>query len=122
MTLLAIAVGASLGALARYGLGVLANPLCATMPLGTLLCNILGSYGAGLLAALCVAKPEWSALRPFVLTGFLGAFTTFSTFSLEVCALLSAGRVFAAFCVAGTHLVGACAATLAGYATVSFLR
>ncbi len=96
MNLLAVSavfVGAGLGALLRWLLGDRLNPLFPTLPLGTLAANLLG----GLLVGVAVAyfgrhagmSPE---LRLFVITGFLGGLTTFSTFSAEVVTLLLRGE------------------------------
>ena len=92
------------------------------MPLGTLFCNLLGGYLAGFIAAFLLERPELAALRPLLVTGFLGALTTFSTFSLEVVQFLDAGRFLqAAFC-ATAHLAGSVLLTLAGYSSYSFVH
>lgn len=82
---LAIAAGGALGAIARFMVTAYAYPVFENrFPLGTLLANILGSLLIGVCYVLIIEKellaPEW---RNFLMTGFLGAFTTFSTFSLD---------------------------------------
>jgi len=85
--LAAVGGGAALGAWARWGLGVALNPLFPTVPLGTLAANLIGGYLAGFAVALfhhhAGLSPE---LKLFLITGFLGGLTTFSTFSVEVVA------------------------------------
>lgn len=95
---LAIALGGALGAMARYGLGIwVTNLVDHRMPLGTLIVNIIGSFAIGLVYVGLVEKgllpPEW---RLFVITGFLGAFTTFSTFSLDALHLWQDGQIYLA--------------------------
>ena len=96
-TLLAIAVGGALGALARYGLSVgVSASLGPNFPFGTLAVNLLGSVAMGICFVLFVERSGVSPeLRLGIMTGFLGAFTTFSTFSLETLHLLDAGRLVA---------------------------
>ena len=122
-TVIAICLGASLGALMRWGLGVGLNHLFPTLPLGTLVANLVGGYLIGLALALFAQapnlSPEW---RLFVITGFLGGLTTFSTFSAEVVAALQQGRPGWAAATISTHLLGSLALTLLGLATPTLLR
>lgn len=120
---LAIAVGAVLGAWLRWGLAVWLNGTFPSLPPGTLLANLAGAYLIGLVIALLSlfpsAAPEW---RLFAVTGFLGALTTFSTFSAEVVGLVQQGRIGWAAATVGTHVLGSLAMTLAGLATPGLLR
>lgn len=119
----AIALGAVLGAWLRWGLAVWLNGVWPSLPPGTLLANLLGGYLIGLAVAYFAQNPtlspEW---RLFAVTGFLGALTTFSTFSAEVVGLLQQGRLGWALATVTTHVLGSLAMTLAGIATVTLLR
>jgi CrcB protein len=114
----AVGVGAVLGAWLRWGLSAWLNPASPGLPLGTLAANIGGGYAIGLLVAFFAANasiaPEW---RLACITGFLGALTTFSTFSAEAVELLMAGRYGAAALHSGAHLFGSILATLLGIET-----
>lgn len=97
--LIAIAAGGALGSLARYGMSSAVYAwLGRGFPWGTLAVNLLGSFLMGLLFVLLIERlswaPEW---RGAILIGFLGAFTTFSTFSIETLNLLEEGAMLAAF-------------------------
>jgi CrcB protein len=90
----AVCVGACAGALLRWRLGVWLNTPQATLPWGTLLANGLGGFLVGLVLGVLSLRPELSPLWKLLLvTGFLGALTTFSSFSAESLALIQAGRV-----------------------------
>ena len=96
LTIAAIAIGAALGALARWGLGLALNGLFPAVPPGTLAANLIGGYLVGLALPVLTAHPEWGAAwRLFIVTGFLGGLTTFSAFSGEVALLLQQGRLHA---------------------------
>jgi len=93
-TYLAIAFGGALGALSRYGLTVSIERFNSTgFPLGTFVVNLLGSFLIGLLYIILMEKlsvaDQW---RPVIITGFLGAMTTFSTFSLDALLLFQQGQ------------------------------
>lgn len=94
LQVLLIALGGATGALSRYGVAQLTKGMVYLhWPLGTFLVNVLGSF---LIGMAFVAVTEKAALHPdwryILIVGFLGAFTTFSTFSLEAVAMLEAGR------------------------------
>lgn len=120
--LIAVGGGAALGAWARWGLGVALNPLFPTIPLGTLAANLIGGYLVGFAVALfhhhAGLSPE---LKLFLITGFLGGLTTFSTFSAEVVTLLERAQYGWALASAGGHLVGSLAMTALGIATFILL-
>ena len=119
-SILAICLGASLGALLRWLLGLSLNSLFPAIPLGTLTANLVGGYLIGVAAALFAAypalAPEW---RLLVITGFLGGLTTFSTFSAEVVSLLQEGRMFWAGLTISAHVLGSLLMTLLGFASVA---
>jgi CrcB protein len=111
MTYLAISLGAILGANTRFMLGGwVLDRLGAEYPYGTLLINVTGSFAIGLAYALIErhGAPDW--VRPLVIVGFLGAYTTFSTFSLDTLALVERG----AWLAAGSYVLGSVVASLAG--------
>jgi CrcB protein len=117
--LIAIALGAVLGAWLRYGLGLWLNPLFAAMPLGTLAANLAGGYLVGAAVAVFHINAELPPeLKLFFVTGFLGALTTFSTFSAEVVHLLQNARYGWAFGAAALHLLGSLAMTGLGILTI----
>lgn len=114
---LAVGAGAVLGAWLRWGLTTWLNPVVQNLPLGTLVANIGGGYAVGIAVAFFSSSeisPEW---RLAVITGFLGALTTFSTFSAESVQLLQAARYGAAIVHSAAHLFGAIVATALGFAT-----
>lgn len=94
MTSFAIALGGALGALSRYWLATaVARHNSVAFPLGTFAVNVLGSFLIGLVFLLLLQRADLEqGLRPFLITGFLGAMTTFSTFSLEALLLLQQGH------------------------------
>jgi CrcB protein len=115
LAVLVLCVGASLGALARWQLSLWLNAATHWLPLGTLAANLLGGWLIGLLVALFQAHPGLDpAWRLALVTGFLGALTTFSTFSMETVGLLQQGRAAQAFALAALHLAGSLALTWVG--------
>lgn len=122
-SVLAIAVGAAIGANLRWLLGIGLNSYLPNLPPGTLAANLLGAFLIGLAIATFSALPELSSFwRLMVVTGFLGALTTFSTFSAEMFTQLQAGRLGWAFAGIVVHVVGSLAMTGLGIATFAVLR
>lgn len=120
LSVLAICVGACLGALARWGLGLWLSP-GGLIPWGTLAANLVGGYLVGVCVATFQSMPQIDAVwRLLLVTGFLGALTTFSTFSAEVVAMLQQERYAMAIGTAGLHLLGSLLLTVAGIKTAMF--
>jgi len=122
-SVLAICIGSSLGALLRWWLGLMLNAHFPSMPPGTLAANLIGGYIIGVAVAVFALygaiAPEW---RLFVITGFCGGLTTFSTYSAEIVTLLQQGRMLWAVGHAAAHLAGSVLMTFAGIGTVAWLR
>lgn len=95
-TCLAVMIGGAVGSLARYVLSVLALPISGTLPWGTILINVIGSFIIGLFGTLTLADgryPASESMRLFVMVGLCGGFTTFSSFSLQTLELLRNGAI-----------------------------
>ncbi len=118
MSWIAVGIGAAFGAWLRWGLGLWLNASNASVPLGTLAANLGGGFLIGLAVAMFQANTslpiEW---RLFLITGFLGGLTTFSTFSAEAMMLLQRGQYLWVFAHSALHLVGSIGCCIAGYAT-----
>jgi fluoride exporter len=113
-TLASIALGATLGAWARYGLSIALNDK-SWLPWGTFAANAIGGLLVGIALAHVAAKPDLSPLwRMFFITGFLGALTTFSTFSAEVTTLMMNGAMLRGLLLAALHLLASLALTAVG--------
>ena len=116
---LAVGAGAVLGAWLRWALSFALNPLLPNLPLGTLVSNLVGGYLIGIAVEVMVhhnvLTPEW---RLFIITGFLGGLTTFSTFSAETVDLLSRQEYAWTAALMGAHIAGSIALTFLGIATV----
>jgi CrcB protein len=121
--IVAVSIGGSLGALLRWWLGLTLNPHFPVVPPGTLAANLIGAYVVGMamafFATYAAVAPEW---RLFVITGFCGGLTTFSTFSAELVTLMQQGRAAWALGAAAAHLLGSIVMTFAGIGTVLWLR
>lgn len=113
--LAAVGIGAVFGAWLRWAFGLWLNPLWPEVPLGTLAANLVGGCVVGLAIEFFSAypgiAPEW---RLALITGFLGALTTFSTFSAESVALMLRGQYAWAAGHAALHLAGSVTMTVAG--------
>ena len=115
---IAVAVGAALGAWLRWGLTIFLGQLHAHIQLGTLVANLVGGYLIGLALGFFDTSPALSPVwRLFVITGFLGGLTTFSSFSGEAMVLLQRGHYSWALAHSAVHLLGSIGCCIAGYAT-----
>ncbi|BEV71557.1 MULTISPECIES: fluoride efflux transporter CrcB [unclassified Paludibacterium] len=122
-SLLAISVGATLGSVLRWVLGLTLNTLFPTLPPGTLAANLIGGYLIGLAVAFFANHPDVSPVwRLLVITGFLGGLTTFSTFSAEVTTLIQQGRLLWAAGEIGLHVIGSVLMTSLGIATIIAIK
>jgi CrcB protein len=121
--LLAVGLGAALGAWLRWGLGAWLNPVFPTLPFGTLAANLGGGYVIGLAVAYF---GEHAGLPPearlFVITGFLGGLTTFSTFSAETVSLLARAQYGWAAALITSHVVGSILFTILGVLSVRWVK
>jgi fluoride exporter len=114
-SIIAISVGASIGALLRWFLGNQLNRVFPTVPPGTLAANLVGGYIIGLAVAYFLQAPGISpAWRLLIITGFCGGLTTFSTFSVEVMTLLQEGRLAWGMAAIGMHVSGSLLMTYLG--------
>jgi CrcB protein len=122
-SLIAISIGASLGAILRWALSCLLDSFYQAMSLGILASNLLGGYLVGLAIAFFSMhtdlSPQW---RLFVITGFLGGLTTFSSFSAEVTQMLQDGRFGIAVTTVMIHLFGSLLMTCLGIYTYQILK
>jgi len=119
--ILAICIGASIGALSRWGLALWFGA-GGLMPWGTLAANLIGGYLIGLAIATFHLLPDLDPVwRLALVTGFLGGLTTFSSFSAEVTTMLLEGRLGVALVTAAAHLGGSLCLTWLGIRTVQAL-
>ena len=122
-SILAISLGAAAGACLRWFLGLGLNAVFPLIPLGTLTANLVGGYLIGLAIAFFAQftqlAPEW---RLFIITGFLGGLTTFSTFSAEAVTLLQGQRYGWALLHVLVHVSGSLCMTVLGLMTVRALQ
>lgn len=120
--LLAVGIGAALGAWLRWLLGLLLNALFPAVPPGTLAANLIGGYVIGLAIAFFSQapglSPEW---RLLIITGFCGGLTTFSTFSAEIAVLFQQGRLGLMAGAIIMHVGGSLLMTIAGMASLQLL-
>ena len=121
--ILAVGVGAAIGAWLRWWLGILLDPVFPTVPFGTLAANLVGGYLIGLAIAYfsqhANVPPE---ARLFIITGFLGGLTTFSTFSAETVSLLARNQFSWAMVLISAHLFGSLSMTALGILTMKFFK
>jgi CrcB protein len=110
--IVAIAAGGALGAPARYGVAELVHVAPGSFPWATFLTNVSGCLAIGFLAVVLTHRAGHPLVRPFLVTGFLGAFTTFSTFAVDVDVLGKDGHV----AIAAIYVVASIALGLAAVA------
>ena len=120
--LIAIGVGAALGAWLCWGFGLMLNSVLPTLPFGTLAANLIGCYFIGIATEYFFHNTTFPPeVRLFIITGFLGGLTTFSTFSAEAVTLLLREQYSWAFAVISSHLFGSLVMTILGMLTIKLL-
>jgi len=123
LSIFAIFFGAGLGALLRAAFNFLTVGAAFIIPLGTLLSNMVGGYLIGIAVAFFGNNPnlppEW---KLFIITGFIGGLTTFSSFSAEVVGFIQRGELSWALGTALLHLVGSLVLTFLGILTYQALK
>ncbi len=123
LSVLAIFSGAGLGALLRASFNYLTVGAASVVPLGTFLSNMVGGYLVGIAIAFFGNNPNFSPeWRLFVITGFLGGLTTFSSFSAEVVEFMQRGELSWALGTALLHLIGSLVLTFLGILTYQALK
>ena len=116
MTIIWISLGAVLGAISRWQLGIWFNGFLSQFAFGTLLANLLGCFLIGIAIGLHLNDGQ----KLLFITGFLGSFTTFSSFSLEVSEKLLTEKYYQALSLIGLHLIGGILCTVLGILLVRF--
>jgi CrcB protein len=123
LSVLAVSVGAVIGANLRWALSLWLNASYHAIPLGTLVANLAGGYAVGLLVGFFMNSsslaPEW---RLFAVTGLCGALTTFSTFSVVMFGALQEGKWGMALAGIVAHVVGSIVMTGLGFYTFTLIR
>jgi CrcB protein len=120
-SVLAICIGASVGALSRWGLALWLTP-GGMIPWGTLAANLIGGYLIGVCIAIFQSLPQLDPVwRLLLVTGFLGGLTTFSSFSAEVVTFLMEERYGLALATAALHVLGSLLMTVLGIKSALFL-
>jgi CrcB protein len=120
--ILAIGIGSFLGGIARYLLSqFIQNKFLSTFPFGTLSVNIIGCLLIGVIFGLSERGSVTMVWRLFLVTGFLGGFTTFSSFSNETVGLIRDGQIGQAFAYIASSVFIGVLATFLGIAIIKFL-
>ena len=120
LPVIAICIGAAIGALSRWGLGLWLSP-GGLIPWGTLAANLIGGYLVGVCIAAFQTMPHLDPVwRLLLITGFLGGLTTFSSFSAEVVEFLMDERYAVAVATAAAHVVGSLLMTVLGIKSALF--
>lgn len=120
--ILAIGIGSFMGGIARYLLSqLIQNKFLSTFPFGTLSVNIIGCLLIGVIFGLSERGNVTMIWRLFLVTGFLGGFTTFSSFSNETVGLIRDGQIWQAFAYIASSVIIGLLATFVGIAIIKFL-
>lgn len=120
LPLLSIACGSVLGAWLRWGISLKFNSLFENIPFGTVIVNLVGAFIIGLAVSFFSNSSISPNYKLFVVTGFCGALTTFSTFSVEIVALLQASKFEYAISTIAIHVIGSLIFTVLGILSYQF--
>ena len=115
--LLAVFIGGGTGSVARWFLSMRFNPMHQAIPMGTLAANLIGAFIIGFAVTFFASSSLSPNYKLFLITGFCGALTTFSTFSIEVVSLLQSGKFEYAILTITVHILGSLLFTLLGIFT-----
>ncbi len=119
-SLLSIALGSVLGAWLRWGVSLKFNNVFENVPFGTVIVNLVGAFIIGIAVSFFANSTLSSNYKLFLVTGFCGALTTFSTFSVEVVNLLQEGKFEYAILTTAIHVIGSLLFTVLGIAAYQF--
>lgn len=117
ISFISVGLGAMLGAWLRWGISLQCNQHLSNIALGTVIVNLLGGFIVGFALAFFANSSLSPHYKLFLITGFCGALTTFSAFSMEVVALLQNGRWDYALLTIAIHVIGSLLMTLLGIFT-----
>ena len=119
-SLLSIALGSVIGAWLRWGISLRFNRVFENIPFGTVIVNLIGAFIIGLAVSFFSNSSISPNYKLFVVTGFCGALTTFSTFSVEIVALLQASKFEYAISTIAIHVIGSLIFTVLGILSYQF--
>ena len=120
LSLLSIALGSVIGAWLRWGISLRFNIVFENIPFGTVIVNLTGAFIIGLAVSFFSNSAISPNYKLFVVTGFCGALTTFSTFSVEIVALLQASKFEYAISTIAIHVIGSLIFTVLGILSYQF--
>jgi CrcB protein len=119
-SLLSIALGSVIGAWLRWGISLRFNRVFENIPFGTVIVNLIGAFIIGLAVSFFSNSSISPNYKLFVVTGFCGALTTFSTFSIEIVELLQASKLEYAISTIAIHVIGSLIFTVLGILSYQF--
>ncbi|ENX52927.1 MULTISPECIES: fluoride efflux transporter CrcB [Acinetobacter] len=119
-SLLSIALGSVIGAWLRWGISLRFNRVFENIPFGTVIVNLIGAFIIGLAVSFFSNSSISPNYKLFVVTGFCGALTTFSTFSVEIVELLQASKLEYAISTIAIHVIGSLIFTVLGIVSYQF--
>ena len=120
LSLLSIALGSVIGAWLRWGISLRFNSVFENIPFGTVIVNLIGAFIIGLAVSFFSNSSISPNYKLFVVTGFCGALSTFSTFSVEIVALLQASKFEYAISTIAIHVIGSLIFTVLGILSYQF--